>query len=334
MKRACAALPGSRAGYYRRQTGKASPAAPTPIAPAPKPSPRALSQEEQARLLEARRSERFQDQAPREVYATLLSEGQYLGSISTMYRLLRRHGEVKERRDQLRHVSFSRPELLARGPNQLWSWDITKLKLASKWTYAYLYVVLDVYSRYVVGWCVAPCESSEVAEQLILRACLEQQIERGALTLHADRGTAMTSKVVEQLLTDLGVSKTHSRPHVSNDNPYSEAQFKTLRYRPSFPDRFQSLVEAEAFCTEFFAWYNQEHAHSGIADLTPRIVHEGRANEEIARRQAVLEAAYAAHPQRFVNRGPKHPPLPEAVWINPPAAAGTDPEVAASGAAK
>lgn len=236
-----------------------------------------------------------------------------------MYRLLRENQEVKERRNQLQHVNFVKPELLAKRPNELWSWDITKLKAATKWTYYYLYVVMDVYSRYVVAWCIAPCESAQLAEQLILNACLKQMIQVGQLTLHADRGSAMTSKVVEQLLVDMGVTKTHSRPHVSNDNPYSEAQFKTLKYRPEFPQNFGSQEEAQVFCEQFFAWYNTEHCHSGIAMLTPETVHTGRAAEEIARRQTVLNRAYELHPERFVNHQPVHPVLPKAVWINAPA---------------
>jgi putative transposase len=283
------------------------------------PAGRALTEEQRQTLLDLLHSERFCDQAPREVYATLLSEGVYHGSVSTMYRLLRQRQEQNERRNQLRHIHFVKPELLATRPNQVWSWDITKLKAATKWTYYYLYVVMDIYSRYVVGWCIAPCESAQIAEQLILETCLRQNIPPGQLTLHADRGSSMTSKVVEQLLVDLGVTKTHSRPHVSNDNPYSEAQFKTLKYRPQFPERFDSLEEARIFCEAFFVWYNTAHHHSGIAMLTPEIVHTGRAIQEIARREAVLLAAYAAHPERFVNHPPRHPALPRAAWINPPA---------------
>jgi putative transposase len=218
----------------------------------------------------------------------------------------------------LRHPTYKKPELLATGPNQLWSWDITKLRGAGKYTYYYLYVIIDVYSRYVVGWCVAYRESAEIAEQLILDACLEQGVERGQLTLHADRGSAMISKGVAQLLCDLGVEKTHSRPHVSDDNPFSEAQFKTLKYRPDFPDRFGCKEDAVGFCAEFFVWYNTEHRHSGIAMLTPETVHLGKAKEIIAKRQVVLEAAYALNPQRFVRHAPRHEPLAEAVWINPP----------------
>lgn len=263
-------------------------------------------------------SERFAEVAPAEVYATLLDEGTYVCSVSTMYRLLRKHQAVRERRRVLRHPKYKRPELLATGPNQLWSWDITKLRGPGKWTYYYLYGIIDVYSRYVVGWCVAYRESTQVAEQLILDACLQQGIERGQLIVHADRGSAMTSKAVAQLLSDLGVEKTHSRPHVSNDNPYSEAQFKTLKYHPEFPEEFGCIEDARSFCCEFFAWYNQEHRHSGIAMLTPESVHSGKAEEVIEKRQSVLATAYAHNPERFVRHAPRHPLLPEAVWINPP----------------
>jgi len=256
------------------------------------------------------------DQSPREVYASLLSSGTYHCSVSTMYRLLRR---TRDRRNQLNPRTYSRPELLATGPNQVWSWDITKLKAENKWCYYYLYVVMDIYSRYVVAWCVAEKENSEIAKQLILDACLKHNIKPGQLTIHADRGSSMTSKLVSQLLIDLDVTKTHSRPHVSNDNCYSEAQFKTLKYRPDFPERFANIQIAREFCIKFFNWYNGEHYHSGIAMLTPETVHYGRAEEEIAKRQATLNQQFAARPERFVNKAPKHPKLPKAVYINPPA---------------
>jgi len=232
-----------------------------------------------------------------------------------MYRLLRK---TDDRRNQLNPRTYARPELLATRPNQVWSWDITKLKAEDKWCYYYLYVIMDIYSRYVVGWCIAYKEDSEIAKELILDACLKNNIKPGQLTIHADRGSSMTSKLVSQLLIDLDVSKTHSRPHVSNDNCYSEAQFKTLKYRPDFPDRFANLQIAKEFCVEFFDWYNVEHHHSGIAMLTPETVHYGKADEVIAKRQAVLDLQYAARPERFVNKAPKHPTLPKAVYINQP----------------
>ena len=257
----------------------------------------------------------YVDKAPREVYASLLSSGIYHCSVSTMYRLLRK---TDDRRNQLNPRTSARPELLATRPNQVWSWDITKLKAEDKWCYYYLYVIMDIYSRYVVGWCIAYKEDSEIAKELILDACLKNNIKPGQLTIHADRGSSMTSKLVSQLLIDLDVSKTHSRPHVSNDNCYSEAQFKTLKYRPDFPDRFANLQIAKEFCVEFFDWYNVEHHHSGIAMLTPETVHYGKADEVIAKRQAVLDLQYAARPERFVNKAPKHPTLPKAVYINQP----------------
>jgi putative transposase len=265
-------------------------------------------------------SERFVDCAPRQVYARLLDEGIYLCSWRTMYRILQAHDEVSERRDQLRHPSYSKPELLATRPNQLWSWDITKLKGPAAWTYFYLYVILDVYSRCIVGWMVMERESATLAEELIAESCAKQRIEPEQLTLHADRGSAMTSKTVAQLLADLGVTKTHSRPHVSNDNPYSEAQFKTLKYRPGFPEQFGSLMDARVWVREFVAWYNTEHHHSGLSLLTPASVHEGSGPAVLAARGEVLERAYSVHPERFVRGMPRPGELPAAVWINPPAA--------------
>jgi putative transposase len=292
-----------------------------PPASAPQPTPaRALSVEEQAYVREVLNSERFVDCAPRQVYATLLDEGTYLCSWRTMYRILQAHTEVRERRDQMRHPTYTKPELLATGPNQLWSWDITKLKGPATWTYYYLYVILDVYSRCVVGWMVMERETATLAEELIAESCAKQGIVSMQLTLHADRGSAMTSKTVAQLLADLGVTKTHSRPHVSNDNPYSEAQFKTMKYRPSFPEQFGSLMDARSWVRTFVAWYNTEHRHSGIGLLTPAVVHEGKAPEVLSARGQVLEAAYFAHPERFVGGAPTPGKLPVAVWINPPVA--------------
>jgi putative transposase len=265
-------------------------------------------------------SERFQDSAVRQVYATLLDEATYLCSWRTMYRILADANEVRERRNQLRHPSYTKPELLATQPRELWSWDSTKLKGPAKWTYYYLYVILDVFSRYVVGYLISERETAELAEAFIAETCAKEGICPDQLTLHADRGSAMTSKSVAQLLADLGVTKTHSRPHVSNDNPYSESQFKTLKYRPGFPDQFGSLADARAWARPFFEWYNQEHHHSGIGLLTPAIVHGGQAAAAIAARQQVLKTAHEAHPERFVRGMPKPPVLPPAVWINPPRA--------------
>ena len=236
-----------------------------------------------------------------------------------MYRLLDAEGENHERRDQLIHPPYRKPELLATGPNQLWSWDITKLRGPVKWSFYYLYVILDVFSRYVTGWMISYRETATQARQLIENSCQKQSIAPGQLTLHADRGSSMTSKSLALLLADLGVIKTHSRPHVSDDNPFSEAHFKTMKYRPQYPDRFGSIQDARRFCLEFFPWYNHQHHHSGLQLLTPAMVHYGQAAQLISKRQAVLDVAYQRHPERFVRRAPQHPSLPEAVWINPPA---------------
>jgi putative transposase len=277
----------------------------------------ALSEEERAAVLEQLHSERFVDASPAQVYATLLDEGTYLASERTMYRILAAAGESGERRDQLRHPAYAKPELLATGPNQLWSWDITKLKGPATWSWFYLYVLLDASSRYVTGWLLASRESGVLADRLIAETVAREGVT-GGLTIHADRGPAMTSKPVAYLLADLGITKSHSRPHVSNDNPFSEAQFKTLKYRPDFPSRFGSIEDARAFCRSFFGWYNAEHRHSALGLMTPEMVHRGRAPEVRAARAVVLDTAYAAHPERFVRKRPEPPPLPTAVWINPP----------------
>jgi putative transposase len=308
---ACQALDLPRSSLYRaRQPVLARPEQPV--------SPRALSPAEKAVVREVLDSERFQDQAPREVYATLIDEGQYLCSVRTMYRILDEDQQVCERRNQLRHPNYVKPELLATQPNQLWSWDITKLLGPAKWTYYYLYDILDVFSRYVVGWLIAERESASLAEELIAATCLRQNIQPDQLTIHADRGSSMTSKPVAMLLADLGVTKTHSRPHVSNDNPYSEAQFKTLKYRPDYPDRFGCQPDARSWAQEFFQWYNYEHHHSALGLLTPADVHFGRAQAVLAQRQQTLVAAYQKNPERFVKGLPTPPQLPQAVWINPP----------------
>ena len=235
-----------------------------------------------------------------------------------MHRILEQEGETGERRDQLTHPAYQKPELLATVPNQLWSWDITKLKGPAKWTYFYLYVILDVFSRYVVGWMVAPRETAELAKRLIADTCGKQNVEPVQLTLHADRGSSMTSKPVAFLLADLSVTKSHSRPYVSDDNPYSESHFRTLKYRPDFPERFGCIQDARAFCQDFFTWYNEEHRHSGIELLTPSMVHHGHAPAVIERRQVVLDAAYQAHPERFVRSAPKLLVIPKEAWINKP----------------
>jgi putative transposase len=243
-----------------------------------------------------------------------------------MYRILEQAGEVRERRDQLHHPNYQKPQLLAAGPNQVWSWDITKLLGPVKWTYFHLYVIPDIFSRYVVGWMVAERESAELAKRLIGETCRKQNIVPDRLTIHADRGTSMTSKPVALLLADLGVTKTHSRPHVSDDNPFSESQFKTLKYRPEFPERFGPIQDARAFCQDFFAWYNAEHHHTGIGLLTPEVLHHGRADLVIAQRQAVLSQAFQRNPERFVRAHPRPPARPTAVWINPPPTRTTEKE--------
>lgn len=314
IRPACEALHVPRASYYRWQRHAGAVVEAPPRA---RPQ-RALMPIEQKAVLARLHEERFQDRSPAAVYATLLDEGHYHCSIRTMYRLLEQRGESRERRDQLAHPPYRKPELLATAPNQLWSWDITKLLGPAKWTYFYLYVILDVFSRYVVGWMVAPRESAELAKRLIEDSCAKQNIEPGQLTVHADRGSAMTSKPVAFLLADLGVTKTHSRPYVSDDNPYSESQFRTLKYRPDFPDRFGSIQDARAFCLRFFAWYNEEHRHSALGLMTPSMVHYGQAPLIRRQRQVVLDAAYGEHPERFVRKPPRAPELPQAVWINKP----------------
>ena len=308
---ACAAFGIVRSGFYRRQ-GPAK-------APAPRPSPpHTLSSAERQVVLAILLTDRFVDIAPATVYATLLDEGHYYCSIRTLYRILEEQAEVKERRNQLRHPVYQKPELLATAPNQVWSWDISKLLGPVKWSYCYRYVILDIFSRYMVGWMIAPAESAVLAQRLIKDTCEKQQIGAGQLTLHADRGSSMTSKPVALLLADLGVTKTHSRPYTSDDNPFSEAHFKTLKYRPDFPERFGSIEDARVFCQAFFSWYNTEHRHSGVGLMPPAAVHTGRASALRDARQRVLMIAYAVHPERFVRKTPEPPVLPDAAWINPP----------------
>ena len=310
VRTTCAALGVAPATYYRRRAPRA--------AARPRSSPRALTPAEQQAVLAVLHGERFVDVAPEEVVATLLDDERYLCSARTMYRLLAAHQEVRERRQQRRHPSYAAPELLATRPNELWSWDITKLKGPAKWTYYYLYVILDVFSRYAVGWMVARREAATLAERLIAATCERQGIARGQLTLHADRGSSMRSKAVALLLADLGVTKTHSRPYTSTDNPYSEALFKTAKYRPAIPARFGSLEHARQIFGPLFTWYNTGHRHSGLAMLTPHDVHHGVAEQRLADRARVLAAAYAAHPERFPRGRPTPGTLPTAVWINKP----------------
>jgi putative transposase len=314
VRAACLALALPRPTYYRhRHPRRAAP-------PRPRP-PLALSTVEEQQVIEVLHSERFMDQPPTEVYATLLDDGVYHCSQRTMYRLLARHDELHERRRQLVRPAAVKPQLLATAPNQVWSWDITKLLGPAKWTYFYLYVLLDIFSRYVVGWLIAERECAALARRLIAQSCAQQGIARGQLTVHSDRGPSMTSKGVAQLLADLGITKTHSRPYTSNDNPFSEALFKTTKYRPEFPDHFGSLPDALAFGRIFFPWYNSAHRHSGIGFLTPQMVHYGQAAAVLQARAATLARAFELHPERFKGHEPQPPRLLPAVWINPPSAA-------------
>jgi transposase InsO family protein len=317
---ACDALGVPRASLYRwrhRETRQTH--------PRPK-SHRALGPAEQRQVLDVLRSPRFVDKSPAQVWAMMLDEMIYYCSIRTMYRLLAANSEVKERRNQLRHPNYQKPELLAEAPDQVWSWDITKLRGPVKWTYFYLYVILDIFSRYVVGWMVAHRESAALAKRLISETCDKQRITPDQLTIHADRGASMRSKTVALLLSDLGVVKSHSRPHVSNDNPFSESQFKTMKYCPQFPGRFGSIQDARAFGRNFFGYYNDEHRHSGIGLMTPAMVHYGQAEHVLATRQETLLAAFRAHPERFVRRPPQPPALPRQAWINPPVERSADPD--------
>jgi putative transposase len=313
--KACRALGVPRSSLYRARHPNVPPAV---VPHSRAPSPRALSPQEQQQVREVLDSPRFRDASPREVYAVLLDEQIYLCHWRTMYRILAQSGEVHERRNQLQHPTYVKPILVATQPRQLWSWDITKLLGPAKWTYYYLYVILDVYSRYAVGWMVAEAESANLAHQLIAETCAKEGIAPGQLALHADRGSSMRSKSVALLLADLGVLESHSRPRVSNDNPYSEAQFKTLKYRPDYPDRFGSLVDAQGWARDLFHWYNTEHHHTGLGLLTPAMVHHGQAPAVLEARRQVLQVAYAAHPERFVRGLPTVPELPAEVWINRP----------------
>jgi putative transposase len=310
VSEACRVLGVPRSSLYRARKPK--------TVPSPRPTPpRALAPEEKAGVRAVLNSERFCDSAPREVYATLLDEGEYYCHWRTMYRILEEHDEVHERRNQRRHPVSIKPELRARGPNELWSWDITHLR-GPKGIYYYLYVILDVFSRFVPGWMIAERELAGLAEQLIAETCAKQGISRDELVLHSDRGSAMRSKTVAQLLMDLGIAKSHSRPYTPTDNPYSESQFKTMKYQPEYPGRFNEREEARGWARDFFGWYNHEHHHSGLGLMTPAAVHYGLAERIYEQRRQVLAGAYAAHPERFVAGEPTPPRWPDEVWINPP----------------
>jgi putative transposase len=314
VRDACAALGFPRATFYRH----AHPRPCCEAQPRPRP-PLALDPQERQAVLDVLHSPRFADASPRQIWATLLDdEQQHLCSVRTMYRILETEGELRERRNQLRHPAYKKPELVATAPNQVWTWDITKLKGPVKWTYFYLYVILDLYSRLAVGWMVAQRESAALAQRLIAETASQQGLVQDQLTLHADRGSSMTAKSLALMLADLGLAQSHSRPYTSNDNPFSEAHFKTLKYHPSFPERFGSLEDARSFAAAFFTWYNTQHRHSSLALLPPADVHYGRAAQIIQQREAVLRAAFEANPKRFKGRVPSPGTLPEAVWINPP----------------
>jgi putative transposase len=312
---ACDAVGRPRATHYRWHRKSPEPAKPVRV---PARQPRALDEVERKQVLRVLHEPGHVDEAPVTVYAKLLDDGVYLASTATMYRILRDAGEVSERRRQATHPARVKPELVAADPNAVWSWDITKLLGPVKWTYYYLYVIIDIYSRYIPGWMLARAERAHLAERLLADTITQQGVSRGELTIHADRGASMASKPVALLLGDLGVTKSHSRPQVSNDNPYSESQFKTLKYRPEFPKRFGSFEDAQSFTRSFFDWYNNDHRHSGIGYHTPADVHYGRAEAIQTQRAAVLNAAYQTHPERFVRKPPTPPPLPHTAWINKP----------------
>lgn len=312
---ACLALGVSRATVQRQRSRLLMPAVLAGKRPGP---PRTLTALQQQAVLDVLHEPRFADQAPAEIYAGLLDEGVYLCSIRTMYRILDANSEIRERRVQRRHPVYTKPELLAEGPNQVWSWDITKLMGPAKWSYFYLYVILDIFSRRVVGWRVEDAETAALFKPLFDDAVVKHNVPHGQLTLHADRGAPMTAKATARLLVDLGVIRSHNRPHTSNDNPFSESHFKTLKYQPAFPKRFGCIEDARAFCRRFFDWYNKRHHHVGIGLMTPNQVHYGQADAVQAARQETLDQAFRENPARFVNKPPCPPDKPTQVWINPP----------------
>jgi len=308
LQRAAAVLGLSRSSFYRRAK----------MLPKAANRPKALSQVERDAVRDLLNSERFVDKSPRQVYAQLLDEGQYLCHWRSMYRILAEHGEVVERRRQAQRPLYAKPELLATAANQVWSWDITKLKTEQKWSHYALYTVLDIYSRYVVGWMLADREDSKLAQDLIKATCQKQGIVPEQLTLHADNGSPMKAKTFSQLLVDLGIHESHSRPYTSDDNPFSEAQFRTMKYHATYPETFASEETARTWLQGFFTWYNHEHYHSGLNLLTPASVHYGTASAIQNQRQAVMTAAFARHPERFSLGLPEVKGAPEAVYINPP----------------
>jgi putative transposase len=308
---ACAALCMNRSRYYRAQKPTA--------APTPRPSPpRALSDNERAKVLATLDSDEYMDKAPAQVFAALLELGTYLCSIRTMYRILAANDQVRERRAQRQHPTYTKPQLVATAPNQVWTWDITKLPGPTKGTYFSLYVILDLFSRYIVGWQVATRESAAVYQQLVEECCKDQGVVPEQLTIHSDRGAPMTAKSTALLYADLGIIKSHSRPYTSNDNPYSEANFRTLKYRPDMPDQLGSVEHARQVVRGLVDWYNDDHYHVSLALLHPVDVHHGRAAQIVAARQLVLDAVYARHPERFPLGRPMQKLPPAAAWINPP----------------
>ena len=309
---ACLALCMSRSRYYRAQKPKPEPT------PRPRPA-RALSDDERAKVLATLDSDAFMDKAPAQVFAKLLEDGEYLCSVRTMYRVLAANDQVRERRAQRQQPTYTKPQLVATAPNQVWTGDITKLPGPTKGTYFALYVILDLYSRYIVGWQVALRESAAVYQDLVKACCKDQGVVPEQLTIHSDRGSPMTAKSTALLYVDLGIAKSHSRPYTSNDNPYSEANFRTLKYRPDMPDQLGSVEHARQVVNALVDWYNDDHYHVGLALMHPADVHFGRTADIIAARQRVLDAAHAAHPERFVTGRPIQKAPPPAAWINPPA---------------
>ena len=312
---ACRALAVPRATYYRRQLPVAEP---KPRSPRPL-NHRRISDEERVNIRAVLNSESFMDKAPEQVFAILCEQDKYLASVRTMYRVLAEAKQVRERRNRRRHPVHTMPRLVAKGPNEVWSWDITKLKGPVKGLWFMLYVVLDIFSRYVVGWLLAERENAKLAQHLLRETMCKQGIEPGQLTVHQDRGSPMRAKSTRQLLDDLGATQSYSRPRVSNDNPFSESHFGTLKQRPELPERLGSEQHGRQVIRELYRWYNHEHHHSGIVMLTPSQVHHGLADKVLAQRHAVRLAAFEAHPERFINGPPRLETLPEEVWINPPA---------------
>lgn len=306
----CETLGVNRSTWYNHLAPKTTPEGRTP--------PRKLAESERAEVLRTLNSETFQNESVPTVYAKLLDKETYLCSQRTMYRILKDQKQTRPRRHEREHPNYHKPQLVATGPNQVWSWDITRLKGPKSWIFYELYVVIDIYSRCIVSWCLSEHESGEQAKALIKAACIREGINKHQLTVHSDRGRAMRSKQLSDLYGELGIIRSLNRPRVSNDNPYSESQFKTLKYRPDYPDRFGSIEDARTHLRAFFEWYNTEHRHSGIAMMPPAEVHAGRSEEIRRKRQTILRKAHQRHPERFVRGIPQAKGVPEKVWINEP----------------